>query len=231
MPANTDTKSITFTVSREQREAGRRDEFEVPCDAYTTVLDGLEYIRTRLDSTLMYRHSCHHGSCGTCGMIINGEKLLACTTNVFSLETDTVTVRPLPQFEAVGDLVVDPASLFADFPAHADYRRASEYNADARVPEEIEAYERFENCIECGLCVSACPVTSNWMGPAALAAWNRELEKNPERREEILDSVDVDRGAWSCERHLKCSAVCPTGVYPAKHIALLKRAAKARREE
>jgi succinate dehydrogenase / fumarate reductase iron-sulfur subunit len=69
------------------------------------------------------------------------------------------------------------------------------------------------------------------MGPAALAAWNRELEKNPERRDEILDSVDVDRGAWSCERHLKCSAVCPTGVYPAKHIALLKRAAKARREE
>ncbi|MFP4375163.1 MAG: succinate dehydrogenase/fumarate reductase iron-sulfur subunit [Spirochaetaceae bacterium] len=231
MPSNTDTKTVTFTVSREQREAGRMDDFEVPCDAYTTVLDGLEYIRTRIDSTLMYRHSCHHGSCGTCGMIINGEKLLACTTNVFSLEADTVVVRPLPQFEAIGDLVVDPGSLFADFPARADYRRASEYNADARVPDEIEAYERFENCIECGLCVSACPVTSNWMGPAALAAWNRELEKNPERREDTLDSVDVDRGVWSCARHLRCSAVCPTGVYPARHIAVLKRAAAARREE
>ncbi|MFP4565200.1 MAG: succinate dehydrogenase/fumarate reductase iron-sulfur subunit [Spirochaetaceae bacterium] len=231
MPSNTDTKTVTFTVSREQREAGRMDDFEVPCDAYTTVLDGLEYIRTRIDSTLMYRHSCHHGSCGTCGMIINGEKLLACTTNVFSLEADTVVVRPLPQFEAIGDLVVDPGSLFTDFPARADYRRASEYNADARVPDEIEAYERFENCIECGLCVSACPVTSNWMGPAALAAWNRELEKNPERREDTLDSVDVDRGVWSCARHLRCSAVCPTGVYPARHIAVLKRAAAARREE
>ncbi|MDZ7852592.1 MAG: 2Fe-2S iron-sulfur cluster-binding protein [Halomonas sp.] len=156
MPANADTKTVTFTVSREQREPGRTDDFEVPCDAYTTVLDGLEYIRTRIDSTLMYRHSCHHGSCGTCGMIINGEKLLACTTNVFALEADSVTVRPLPQFEHVGDLVVDPRSLFADFPARADYRRASGYNKDARVPDEIEAYERFENCIECGLCVPAC---------------------------------------------------------------------------
>jgi succinate dehydrogenase / fumarate reductase iron-sulfur subunit len=202
----------------------------VECDRYTTVLDGLEYIRTRIDSTLMYRHSCHHGSCGTCGMVIDGEKLLACTTNVFALDTETVTVRPLPQFAHVGDLAVDPVSLFDDFPPDADYRRRSEVNSEARLPEEIEAYERFENCIECGLCVSACPVTSNWMGPAALAAWNRELEKHPRRRDEVLDTVDVDRGVWSCARHLKCSAVCPTGVYPAKHIALLQRAAKKRRE-
>jgi succinate dehydrogenase / fumarate reductase iron-sulfur subunit len=224
-----DTKTITFQVSREQREQGRMDSFEVPCDSYTTVLDGLEYIRTRLDSSLMYRHSCHHGSCGTCGMVINGEKLLACTTNVLGLESDTVTVYPLPMFEHKGDLAVEPAGLFADFPTDADYRRESEYNKDARVPEEIEAYERFENCIECGLCVSACPVTSNWMGPAALAAYNRELEKHPERRDELLDQVDVDRGVWSCRRHLRCSAVCPTGVYPAKHIALLQRAARKRR--
>jgi succinate dehydrogenase / fumarate reductase iron-sulfur subunit len=230
MSARSDTKTVTFRVARDQREAGRTDSFDVPCDAYTTVLDGLEYIRTRLDATLMYRHSCHHGSCGTCGMVINGEKLLACTTNVLALASETVTVRPLPQFPHVGDLAVDPAGLFDDFPAEADYRRPSEFNPDARVPEEIEAYERFENCIECGLCVSACPVTSNWMGPAALAAWNRELEKNPERRDGVLDAVDVDRGAWSCQRHLKCSAVCPTGVYPAKHIALLQRAAKKRRE-
>ena len=228
MPVTEDTTTITFRVSRPQRAAGRVDAFPVPCDGYTTVLDGLEYIRTRLDPTLMYRHSCHHGSCGTCGMVINGEKKLACTTNVYALDTDTVTVSPLPAFDHVGDLAVDPSSLFSDFPADADYRMESEFNPGSRVPDEIDAFERYENCIECGLCVAVCPVGPGWMGPAALAAFNRERAKSPGRREEVLDAVDTDRGIWACQRHLLCSAVCPTGVYPAKHIALLRRTAQSR---
>jgi succinate dehydrogenase / fumarate reductase iron-sulfur subunit len=230
MPVTSTTKTVVFRISRGGPGEERTESFEVPCDAYTTVLDGLEYIRTRIDATLMYRHSCHHGSCGTCGMVIVGEERLACMTNVQALESEVVSVEPLPMFEHVGDLAVEPAGLFDDFPTDAGYRRQSEFNRFALVPEEISAFERYENCIECGLCVAACPVTSNWMGPAALAAYNRELEKRPERREEILDAVDVERGVWSCERHLRCSAVCPTGVYPAKHIALLQRAAKKRRE-
>lgn len=229
MPVTTDTTTVTFSIAREQRAAGRVDEFEVPCDRYTTVLDALEYIRTRVDSTLMYRHSCHHGSCGTCGMMINGKKALACLANVYDLDTEVVTVHPLPMFEHKDDLAVDPTSLFADFPKDADYRMPSETNKDAETPEEIDFYERFENCIECGLCDSACPVTKNWMKPAALAAYNRELEKHPERAEELLPEVDVDRGVWSCERRFKCSQVCPTGVYPAKHIALLQKEITARK--
>ncbi len=126
---------------------------------------------------------------------------------------------------------MDPTSLFADFPAEADYRRESEVNRNALTPEEIDRYERFENCIECGLCVSACPVTKNWMKPAALAAYNRELEKQPGRADELLPEVDTERGVWSCERQFKCSQVCPTGVYPAKHIALLQKEIKKRKGE
>jgi succinate dehydrogenase/fumarate reductase-like Fe-S protein len=29
---------------------------------------------------------------------------------------------------------------------------------------------------------------------------------------------------WGCDRALECSRVCPLGVYPARHIAVLRRA-------
>jgi succinate dehydrogenase / fumarate reductase iron-sulfur subunit len=158
-------------------------------------------------------------------MIINGERRLACTTRITELSSDSVELKPLETMRLIGDLAVDPTPLFADFPPEAGYLRPSEANKGSETPEEVPVYRRFENCIECGLCVSACPVIPmrSFMGPAALAAYNRELDKHPERADELLPHVDRDEGAWGCDRHLACSAVCPTGVYPAKHIAMLQK--------
>lgn len=215
-------------------------DYEVPIKRHTSVVDALEWIRGHVDSTLLYRHSCHHGSCGTCGMIINGKPALACTTNILALVEEaeeggrdtTVVVQPLQTMNHLADLAVDPKPLFRDFPRNASYLRESEFNRGSEVPREIERFVRFENCIECGLCVSSCPVVliRDFMGPAALAACNRELEKNPDRAEEILPLVDSDRGVWGCDRHLECSRVCPTGVSPGKHIAQLQRKIRKARE-
>lgn len=236
------TRTVVFRIARPQL-SNPWAEFEVPVKNHTTVVDGLEWIKSRLDHSLMFRHSCHHGSCGTCGMLINGDQALACTTRVLDLVeaaeeagTDTtVEVRPLQTMKHVGDLAVDPTPLFRDFPRSADYLRPSEFNKGSEVPEEIsdQGYVRFENCIECGLCVSSCPVVAirEFMAPAALAAYHREIEKHGDRAEELLREVDSDRGVWGCDRHLECSRVCPTGVYPAKHIAMLqKKIRKARGE-
>jgi len=44
-----------------------------------------------------------------------------------------------------------------------------------------------------------------------------------EKVEELVSLAKNNRGVTLCERALNCSRVCPTGVYPARHIADLRR--------
>jgi len=58
------------------------------------------------------------------------------------------------------DLVVDMTSFADRFPAPHPATRRSDVPSSAEMPDGIDAYERFEDCIECGLCLSACPVVA-----------------------------------------------------------------------
>jgi succinate dehydrogenase / fumarate reductase iron-sulfur subunit len=222
-------KQIIFRILRYKPgmiDPSRFQEFELTVDENTTVLDGLEKIRLAQDATLMYRHSCHHSSCGTCACKINGQARLACVTRVLALNSSTVVMEPLDGFQCLGDLVVDMRYLFKNIARHWSYVREAENPGSENRPEGIDSFTRFENCIECGACVAACPVigkNTDFMGPAALAALHREMEKSPQRKSELLSLAGDRRGEKLCERALNCSRVCPTAVYPALHIADLRR--------
>jgi succinate dehydrogenase / fumarate reductase iron-sulfur subunit len=226
--------TITFRIFRYRAGDPGSERFEettLPVDETTTVLDALEMFHGK-DRTLMVRHSCHHGSCGTCASRINGRERLACLTRVLDLETPVITVEPLNKFRKVGDLVVDPADFFREYPSDWQTLRRSEANPDAKPPQELAGYLRLENCIECGACVSACPV-EDFLGPAVLAGLNRERinreqindppAESPEHDKSLLELAGGERGVWKCQRALECSRVCPTGVYPARHIQELRR--------
>jgi succinate dehydrogenase / fumarate reductase iron-sulfur subunit len=186
------------------------------------VLDALEQIHRR-DRALMFQHSCHHGSCGRCACIINGRERLACLTVVLELGAQSVTVEPLRNSIPIGDLADWPQKLFAGLEPQWSSKRRSEWNSDAVPPGELDGYTRFENCIECGACVSACPVTRDFSGPAVLAALNRERYNRPQSSAELLRLASADNGVSRCERALECSRVCPAGVYPARHISELRQ--------
>jgi len=193
------------------------------------VLDALEKIRLEQDNTLMYRHSCHHSSCGTCACKINGQERLTCITKIRELEDGTITLTPLDGFKPIGDLAVDMTRFYENFAEDWNYLKKSEEVKSTDQPQSIPQFTRFENCIECGACISACPVSSNntaFLGPAVLAAANNELKKYPPKAEELLSLAGNERGEKMCERALKCSRVCPTGVYPARHIVDLRRILK-----
>ena len=223
------TKKITFKILRYKPghiDPPRFQEFKFEADPNTSVLDGLEKIRIEQDKTLMYRRSCHHSSCGTCACKINGTERLTCITRIQDLETDTITLTPLEGFKLLGDLVVDMKSFYDDLSEDWTYLKKIEIAEPTVLPTGSSQYTRFENCIECGACISACPVShknSTFIGPAVLAALNCELKKNAHEAKELMAVADSKRGEHLCEKALNCSRVCPTGVYPARHISDLRR--------
>ena len=222
-------KTVTFRILRykpNRIDPPRFQDFSLKIELDMSVLDALEKIRLEQDNTLMYRHSCHHSSCGTCACKINGKERLTCITKISDLDEDTITLTPLEGFKPIGDLVVDVTRFYKDYSGKWTYLRRSERMKSTRCPPGIKHFTRFENCIECGACISACPATHNsnaFLGPAVLAAVNNELKKFPQKSDDLLSLAGNKRGERLCERAVNCSRVCPTKVYPARHIADLRR--------
>lgn len=202
--------------------------FDVVVDEGTTVLVALQQIRHTQDPTLALRHSCHHAACGTCGMRVNGLEVLACVTNVLDLGTHTVTVEPLANLPLISDLVVDMSAFTSRYAlAGMPYIRQSEFLPRAVPPRGVAGFNRYENCLECGLCFSACPVAggdTDYLGPAAMAAaWRVVAEPRGHDPQEALEWVDQAHGCWQCHVAFECSEVCPADVQPAESIMALRR--------
>ena len=221
-----------FRVHRYRREDGPShvDEFDVPAGEISTVLEGLRWIEVHEDRSLAIRHSCFHASCGTCGVRVNGREGLACVTPV---TTDTVTVEPLANIPVLADVVVDMRPFVERFPPQHPLLRLSETSVAEAGGQSDDAPERFEDCIECGLCLSACPIAATddrYVGPAALAWAQRVLE---EPRGEDVDAVlawaDDEHGAWQCHAAFECTEACPSEVFPAQRIMKLRRELTRRR--
>jgi len=140
----------------------------------------------------------------------------------------TLKVEPLRNFPVVSDLAVDMGHF---------YRKMERVGARAVLPvteAEIEnppskwdaddaQFLRLSDCIECGLCISACPVvatTPEYLGPAPLAA---AQDNGINRKPEILSIVDGEDGVWRCHSAFECTAVCPSFVDPARRIMDLRK--------
>lgn len=218
---NKKIEDYTILIQREENEFLK---FELKLDSSLTVIDALEEIKFNLDSSICYRHSCHHGSCGTCACIINGVERLACMTFLNEFDDNIIKIQPLKSFKIISDLVIDISTMINNMPL-SSYLKDSEINKNSIKPNGILKWTRFENCIECGCCMSACPVDNNFIGPAPLASINRELLKNTnEKQVEILKEIAYgENGVEKCEKHFNCSKVCPSKVYPGKHINQLRK--------
>jgi succinate dehydrogenase / fumarate reductase iron-sulfur subunit len=221
------TETQKLRVYRYKRGDGRQrfDEFDVPVGPRTTVLDALRWVQLHYDPSLALRHSCMHASCGTCGVQVDGREELACVCAMRD-HGPKVTVEPLANLPVLTDLVVDMSEFFARFPEHPIIR-GSESIPDAQVPDGVDQFVRLEDCIECGLCLSACPVAAtshHYVGPAALVAAQRLLEEpRGADRGGVLRWADRPEAAWGCHVGFECTRACPAEAIPAERIMALRR--------
>jgi len=229
------SKIITLKIARSNPNVNSTktfDDFKIPYQKWTTVLDVILEAKKHLDHSIAVRYSCRQATCGSCGMIINGKPRLACFTKIVELESDVVTVEPMNNFPIIRDLVVGFDRMFSTHKKLKPYiiRDDSEISPGTKeflqTPEEVEKYIQFSNCIKCGLCNSACPTMatdSSFIGPQALTQAYRYVADNRDKgKNDRLKIIDDSHGIWRCHFAGSCSKVCPKGVDPAMGIQLLR---------
>lgn len=227
---------VTFRVFRYKQDGvlPRFDVFVVKVKPDEYVIDAIERIWAEQDRSLVFRQACHHGACGSCGMRIDGHERLPCTIAIRSITTDggTLTLEPLRNLPVISDLLVDMAPFYERMErVHFTPIRIAEpvlEETSGRPALQPSRALRFEDCLECGLCFSACPIPGTdpeYLGPAALAAIARMIQEPRDGvdPDALLRLADSEHGCWRCHTAFECSEVCPTGVDPARSIVALRR--------
>lgn len=229
--------TVSFQVFRKKdQQPAHFDTFTLEVDPDEYVLDAVERLWAFHDRSLVFRHACHHSACGACGMRVNGVEKLTCITTLRSVTRDggRVRIEPLRNFPVVSDLAVDMGSFYMGLEQVrsrqvAPLNQAAAGAGIAPAREQDPTLARLVDCLECGMCVSACPVALTdpaYQGPAALASIQAH---DPSARRELLPAADQQEGVWRCHSAFECSAVCPSNVEPAWRIMDLRKQVLAQR--
>ena len=147
------TKSVKLKIKRSNPNVNsdqQFDDFVVPIEKWTTVLDALLDVKSHLDHSVGIRYSCRQASCGSCGMKINGKPGLACFTKISELNSDTITVEPMDNYPVVRDLAVNMDRMISNHKKVMPYviREDSEIDAESGIREFLQSPENVDKYIQ-----------------------------------------------------------------------------------
>jgi fumarate reductase iron-sulfur subunit len=226
-------RTVELEVLRYNPETGTEpswQRYSLPYRREWVVLDALNHVKETLDPTLSYRWSCHMAVCGSCGMMINGEPMLACKAFLRDLP-QLIRIEPLANFPVERDLVTVIDDFMAKLarvkpyliPKEPKPLDAGEYR---QTPAQLNRYKQYAQCINCMLCYAACPeyaLIPRFIGPAAIALAHRYNQDSRDGgREERQQEVATTEGVWECTFAGACSEVCPKHVDPASALQQVK---------
>ena len=225
-------EKITVSIWR-GKEEGDLESFEVPLVDNQTILDLLTSIQRDVDPSLSYRFACRVGMCGSCAMRVNGKPRWTCRTLVSKVVSNgELRLEPLANLPVVKDLVVDMAPFFDKWQAGKGRFEAKDSAVMEFAPIKPDNKKRqladaAIECINCGVCYSACDVVESnpaFLGPAALnRAWSLMNDERDSSSIERLKAVSGEGGCQSCHTNSQCVARCPLQLNPTRSIAGLKK--------
>lgn len=203
-------------------EAEVRDdvsEYEVPFENIT-LLEALNHIKTKIDSSLSFTAGCRSSVCGSCAVRVNDTEELACAYKV--QEGDVIT--PMKNLPVIRDLVVDTQKMMK---FNTIAKAWSSSNSENVLVSEAQAEinELQSDCILCGACYSACPVYADneeFIGPFALTrSWRYVSDVREQDVQKKIEAVQTN-GIWDCTLCNECVPVCPQGIAPKQDISMLR---------
>ena len=208
----------TFKIFRGDSEGGEYQDFTVPVEEGSVVLDVVHSIQENQANDLAVRWNCKAGKCGSCGAEVNGKPSLMCMTRLDQLPLDEpVTIHPMRTFPVIKDLVCDVSW---------------NYEVNKRIPpftpkegaewrwyqEDIERPRQFRKCIECFLCQTVCHVLRNhdqkdsFVGPRFLVR-AAGLDMHPMDSISRTKFLKEEGGIALCNITKCCTEVCPEDIH------------------
>jgi fumarate reductase iron-sulfur subunit len=184
-----------------------------------TLLEALNYIKTKKDPSLTFSSGCRSSVCGSCSLMVNDKPQLACEYKV----KDGDFISPLTNLEVIKDLVVD-------------HQKAQNRNKQAKAwinqsgillisSDEVKLSETQSNCILCSLCYAVCPVyavNDDFLGPFALTRILKyTLDKRDNNTKDKIDHIQ-NNGVWDCTLCDACTFACPVGISSKQDIEILR---------
>jgi len=189
------------------------DEFQVPYSKGFTVLDGLIYIYENIDSSLSFRWSCKNVQCGACGMLVNGEPVLACERKLDPGEMVRVDPFPLP---VVKDLVSDFSSI-EDKRVRVFSQLTPAGRPESLSPQKIHPLISLHKCLDCHICDVVCPINNGKerIGPGSFLPSDlvqlASLAFNPREAEDHI-GLAYTRKMYQCLTCGDCVDACPADI-------------------
>jgi len=223
---------LSVSLWRGGRE-GRYETYTVPRRESQTVLDVVTYVQRHIDPTLTYRFACRVGMCGSCAMTVNGRPRWTCRTHVAKVAGGGgLEIGPLENLPLIKDLATDMAPFFEKWQQAKGVFAPSATRSDALAPIKPDSPARKAanaaiECINCGVCYSACDTVrwnAEYLGPAALnRAWTLVNDERDAGNAARLQAISASGGCHSCHSHQSCQEHCPLALNPTASIAGLKR--------
>jgi succinate dehydrogenase / fumarate reductase iron-sulfur subunit len=220
-----------YRWSPDDRNNPRLDTYQVDLgDCGPMVLDGLIWIKNKIDPTLTFRRSCREGVCGSCAMNIDGTNTLACTKDMKDIKGE-VKIYPLPHMPVVKDLVPDLTEFYAQQASIKPWLQTETVTPEKEWKQSHADRAKLDGlyeCIMCACCSTSCPSywwnSDRYLGPAALLqSYRWIIDSRDEATGDRLDNLEDPFRLYRCHTIMNCAKACPKGLNPALAIAEIKK--------